>query len=99
MPPKKTHPSAGAATMPPLRRYPAFPKAEFYLGLALFAALGLCFRFTDIDLVVARLAYAASDPHWAGQSTAPWSWLYHYGEAPAAAAGLAGLLAFLASFK
>lgn len=84
--------------MPPLTHSQPFPRAEFFGGLAAFVALALLFRFTGIDLAVARLAYSALDPHWPGQSAAPWSWLHDYGPTPSLLAGALGLLGFIASF-
>lgn len=50
-------------------------------------------------MAVARLAYGAQEPHWPNQGAQPWSFLYHFGVAPANITALLGLLGFVASFS
>ena len=69
------------------------------LALLVFSAI---FRFTDADLVLARLFYrddgSGSHSLWPLGQTRPCLWLYHYGVYPAWILGLGGLAVWLAAF-
>jgi lipid A 4'-phosphatase len=63
-------------------------------GLALL--VGLC-TFTNIDLRLAASFYSAAQG-WYLTRTAPWSWLYDYGEYPAIVLSIGAFLVLVGSF-
>src|SRR5688572_25939409 len=77
---------------------PLFPKAELMLGLAAFLALALLFRFSELDLLLARWAYGSAESPWPRQGHPFIKLLHQFGEIPALTAAAVGLLAFAASF-
>jgi membrane-associated PAP2 superfamily phosphatase len=73
-------------------------KKSAFTGLTVFAGLCLLFWLSNLDLAVARLAHQPAPNEWPGQDGQPWSFLYHFGEAPAAVTAVLGLLGFILSF-
>jgi membrane-associated PAP2 superfamily phosphatase len=96
---KKRVKQAGAQSSAPLSiSRPPFPGFEFKVGLAVLAALCLAFWFSDLDLLVARQAWAFGGSSWPGREGQPWAALYRFGQPLALITGLLGLAAFVASF-
>lgn len=98
MPRAKKIRKSGAASGPPLRLSGGFPRAEFYSGLAAFAALALLFYVSPIDFDVSRYFYGEGKNPWPGQNSMPWEWFYRYGQFPATATGILGGLVCLWGF-
>ena len=76
------------------------PRRDRWLRGITYAVLGLlvCLcTFTDIDLRLAAQFYTASQG-WYLARTAPWSWLYDYGEYPAIALSVSAFLVLVGSF-